>query len=168
MIIVGFHATSKKNAKSILKNGFKLSSNSNDWLGKGIYFYPNIQDAIEWKKYDYIICSFIKVSKNQVLNLNTENGKLIYDKAYNEIVRRYRKDRIILNFQEYQCSIVNLIWKTNNRIKLIACSFPRNKRLIKTMFDTRERRIEFCIKNNDIIIKNILLKKEDLIHGRNN
>ena len=165
MIIVGFHATSKKNAKSILKNGFKLSSNSNDWLGKGIYFYPNIQDAIEWKNSDCYICSFIKLKPYQILNLNKDKGKKIYNKAYETICNRIDRINKKLSPQEYQCSIVNLIWKSNKKIKLIICSFPKNKRKLQTMFDTRERRTEFCIRNDDIIIKNIIINKEELANG---
>jgi hypothetical protein len=42
ILVYGYHGTSIENAKSIVKQGFKVSKNDYDWLGKGIYFW---QDA---------------------------------------------------------------------------------------------------------------------------
>ena len=74
MIITGFHATNRKNANKIKKNGFKSSCNSKDWLGKGIYFYPDIQDALEWRSCDTIICAFIKIKPEELLDIDSEYG----------------------------------------------------------------------------------------------
>lgn len=40
--IYGYHGTSAEAAAAILQDGFNISSNEYDWLGKGVYFW---QDA---------------------------------------------------------------------------------------------------------------------------
>jgi len=39
---IGFHGTDKYNVAGILSEGFKISRNTYDWLGEGVYFF---QDA---------------------------------------------------------------------------------------------------------------------------
>ncbi len=40
--VIGYHGTSVRAARSILRRGFRLSRNEYDWLGDGVYFF---QDA---------------------------------------------------------------------------------------------------------------------------
>lgn len=45
--ILGYHGTDKDSAKSILsQNAFDQSNNDDDWLGRGVYFYDNVQNSI--------------------------------------------------------------------------------------------------------------------------
>lgn len=47
VIYTAFHGTDKESAKSILsQNSFTQSDNDDDWLGRGVYFYTNIDNAI--------------------------------------------------------------------------------------------------------------------------
>ncbi len=41
-IVFGYHGTSIRAAEAVIRNGFRLSQNSYDWLGDGVYFF---QDA---------------------------------------------------------------------------------------------------------------------------
>ena len=52
--VIGYHGTSGKFAKSILKNGLRPSGNDYDWLGKGGYFFEeNRERAIYWAKKEH-------------------------------------------------------------------------------------------------------------------
>jgi hypothetical protein len=47
--VLGYHGTSRAKANSILANGFKVSDNDYDWLGKGVYFFQDAPiRAMQW------------------------------------------------------------------------------------------------------------------------
>ena len=49
--VVGFHGTSGRRARSIVRYGFKRSENAYDWLGTGIYFFEeNEERARAWAR----------------------------------------------------------------------------------------------------------------------
>jgi hypothetical protein len=37
--VFGYHGTSREKANTILSEGFRVSDNDYDWLGKGVYFF---------------------------------------------------------------------------------------------------------------------------------
>lgn len=49
-----YHGTSLENANKICKSSneinFKISCGKNEWLGNGVYFFDNKQNAIDWVK----------------------------------------------------------------------------------------------------------------------
>lgn len=47
---IGYHKTYLMNKDSIIKNGFEFSHNDDDWLGEGVYFWDNIDDANWWNQ----------------------------------------------------------------------------------------------------------------------
>lgn len=90
----GFHGTSLKSAKEILKSNFELSIGDVEWLGNGVYFFitgisskPEEQ-AEKWaiaqswdnnsQNYKYnnycVLKSKIVVEENKFLDLTHENG----------------------------------------------------------------------------------------------
>lgn len=164
MIIVGYHATNKANAKKILKKGFMQSKGDKEWLGSGIYFYLNIQDALEWRRCDTILCTFIKVGEKDILDIDSDKGKRKYLQATNKVIEKAKTLKIELDkdAQKNQCAVVNLIWDLNKNIKLIESSLPKEKRKINTLFDPRKKRKEMCIRDKKMIKKIISIDKEDL------
>jgi hypothetical protein len=49
--LLGHHGTSRQVAETVLSNGFRVSQNSYDWLGDGVYFWQNAPlRAMEWAK----------------------------------------------------------------------------------------------------------------------
>jgi hypothetical protein len=49
--VYGYHGTSRKNAESILRNGFRSSNSGGDWLGPGAYFWQDApQRAFKWAR----------------------------------------------------------------------------------------------------------------------
>ena len=47
-----YHGTSLENANKICKSSneinFKISCGKTEWLGNGVYFFDNKQNAIDW------------------------------------------------------------------------------------------------------------------------
>ena len=53
--VVGYHGTSRKHARNILRRGFKPSGNDWDWLGRGIYFFEeDLERAQEWAREHHV------------------------------------------------------------------------------------------------------------------
>ncbi|MBW7573932.1 hypothetical protein [Caproiciproducens faecalis] len=46
--LIGYHATSLNCVGNILENGFKTSSKKGEWLGFGVYFWDNLDNAEWW------------------------------------------------------------------------------------------------------------------------
>lgn len=46
--IIGFHATDKALADSIIANGFSFSRSEEHWLGNGVYFFADPDLAVWW------------------------------------------------------------------------------------------------------------------------
>lgn len=104
-ILVGYHGTSRRNCKDIIKNGFEASkTKEGHWLGKGIYFYENIYYAIEWGIIRFLLgnnsydnykkqCSVIKGMLNcgeyEILDLNDPLGYSIYQEILKNIKKRF-------------------------------------------------------------------------------
>ena len=77
---VGYHTTYSRYKDSIVENGFKVSSKSDDWLGEGVYFWDNETNANWWKKSSNLLkrCIFIcdlSCSLVNYLNLDTDMKK---------------------------------------------------------------------------------------------
>lgn len=74
---IGYHTTFLYHKDSIIQNGFYVSNQSDDWLGEGVYFWDNEDNARWWKKKSSLFkkCIFIcslKCSLSNYLNLDTE------------------------------------------------------------------------------------------------
>ena len=53
-IVVGYHGTSIRSAEAVIRDGFRLSQNSYDWLGDGVYFFQDaLNRAWEWAASSY-------------------------------------------------------------------------------------------------------------------
>lgn len=76
----GYHTTLAKHRDNIIKNGFYKSNKSNEWLGEGVYFWDNEENALWWKPKDRMSkkCIFIcdlSCPVSQYLNLDKEMAK---------------------------------------------------------------------------------------------
>ncbi len=72
MYLTGYHGTNKEAADKIMERGkFLISKGDKQWLGDGIYFYPNFGDAYNWKYRDsdpeaeIIIHAIIKIEDDE-------------------------------------------------------------------------------------------------------
>ena len=108
-ILTGYHATHKKNIKSILDNGFYMSPpKKGHWLGKGVYFFKDLYYAIEWKiigvlKKQYIedekelndtaiILAHINFQDYETIDLSTPEGCDIFNTFLDVIKENYSEE----------------------------------------------------------------------------
>ena len=162
--LTGYHGTTKIAAEQILKEQkFILSKKNTEWLGIGIYFYPNYSDALEWKDVNEhaILHSVICVNENEVIDLSKTKGKTLLHNC-KQILKDTLDDEIIKqldSIEKKQCYICNFLWQVNPNIKVIIGEFPKEKSIFKTLTDEREYRKEFCVRKPEYIntIDNISL-----------
>jgi hypothetical protein len=111
--LIGYHGTATKNKRSILKDGFRLSTGvqHDRWLGDGIYFFtegvppkPNIV-AENWaiveawdkhlRKNTYnqytVLEAQVRVSEAAFLDLTTPDGLEIFNYLRNKYVQTLQK-----------------------------------------------------------------------------
>lgn len=164
--ITGYHGTSKSAAKQIIEEQkFTLSKKNTEWLGSGVYFYPNYSDALEWKDIDEhaILHSVICVNENEVIDLSKAKGKALLHNC-KQILKATLDDEIVKqldNIEERQCYVCNFLWKANPKIKVIIGEFPTERSVFTTLTDEREFRKEFCVRESKYIntIDNISIVK---------
>ena len=98
MKIKGFHGTTEENANEIIKNGFQISQNDEDWLGKGVYFFIDgisnpLLSAIEWATNTHgqlncaVLESDILIQETDILDLTTPKGLITYNSLRNKIIK---------------------------------------------------------------------------------
>lgn len=114
MIIAGYHGTSSESADNIIAtNKFELSQGDKEWLGSGIYFYLNYEDAVLWTKSrniknPAILHCLIEVKDNEWLDFDSDYGKNIYQKFSD----MFAEMGVVFNTeQQNQCAVMNFIWK---------------------------------------------------------
>lgn len=154
MIITAYHGTYKKYVSKILREkSFNISTGNKEWLGHGIYFYPNYKDARVWIKNPNdrsVLHVVIDVPKKYIIDFDTDIGK----KVLNRFINLFVKNGLpILSCQENQCAIMNIIW-ASRAYKVFMGSFATRPSLIPMLTDARQRRPEICIRDNKLI-KNI-------------
>ena len=106
----GYHATSVKNANSILNSEFHKSISTKEkmhWLGDGVYFFTDIAWATQWninelkKKKNKsknineftIIESLIEANKDYVFDLSSVIGKVTLSILKEELIRKLQAEK---------------------------------------------------------------------------
>ena len=123
MYLTGYHGTNKEYAENILNNQrFVPSIGEKHWLGHGIYFYPNFEDALNWaKEYhpnnEAVIHALICVDDEEIIDFDAPDGK----KLFHDIIWAMGEQLNLseTQVQKNQCIVCNTIWATNNKIKVL-------------------------------------------------
>lgn len=156
MILTGYHGTSKESAAKILdSNEFILSVGDTEWLGQGIYFYFDYSDAVEWTKIreieqPAIVLGIIRAADRDVLDFDSEKGGEIFGK-FERLFLKHNVSMVSESAQQNQCALMQYIWKNVRHYKVFIGSFPKHKKHIPLIMDIREKRREFCVRNNRVI-----------------
>ena len=165
MYISGYHGTSLVAAQSIVNDKkFEISCSDKEWLGNGIYFYFEINDAMEWRDSEAIIHTIIQVNEDDYLDLDTDEGKKIIRRVKEHLKKEYALKLASDSVQKNQCAIMKTIWTTNSNISVMEASFPKEPSIIKTLLDEREKRREFCVRDNAPLIYMHSIVKERLFY----
>lgn len=138
--IPGYHGTLEDRAESIVANGFNQSNKVIEWLGFGVYFFDNFENAKLWaiqerKRFDAEsrpvvlvveiqteIDSFLDLDEQQTLRSFKEELKKGYKMMFGD------KRGGAPNFKdnrEQRCFWCNYYIRTHPNIKVIALTFPR-------------------------------------------
>ena len=168
IFITGYHGTpSLENADKIIENGYNISKTEKNWLGDGIYFYPSLEDAYNWENIDTgkeseaILHSVIKISEGELLDLDTVEGCSLLNDVIDRLVLITDIGKI-LDIEKRQCAVMRFIWNLRKDIKVMACSFSKQKSKIKLLIDPREKRKEFCVRDNSCIVDTVVIKRSDI------
>lgn len=170
MFLTGYHGTTLVAAHSILAEGtYHLSTRDTEWLGSGIYFYPSFSDAYNWVTIDgrmpveAILHSVIKVKSMEYLDFDSERGHEIYHAACIMISEMQGK-QISANLTESQtqCAIARIVWDICDDIKVLAASFPTEKKIVRAIKEYRMYRKEFCVRSNSCIKHTYMIDRRDL------
>lgn len=155
MLFTGYHGTRQDKAEEILRSGeFQISSGEKEWLGHGIYFYPNYLDAVIWtEKKGYksasIIHSIVKIKDNEFIDFDTEEGRKI-QRSF-ELIIYNSGIKIGNNAQANQCATMNYIWQNEKECKLMIASFQTEPSPFPILKNSSKMRREFCVIDNSVI-----------------
>lgn len=132
--LIGYHGTVKSKAEKILSSkNFIESSNDNEWLGHGIYFFADIENAIKWaderanryKEPAVVLSANIECISSNYLNLDYQANRNKVSSFIKDILARADKN---LSFykrdDEKRCVAFNL-YKKFFGIDVIEFSFSR-------------------------------------------
>ena len=118
---VGYHGTDSNNVSQIYESNFRISEDSDEWLGDGTYFFVDgvscpIKNAREWAKneaykssnYKYYSILKVPVIGEKILDLTTTDGLKTFNILRTKLIEKYNhyfsKDR---NFYEDDTFIFN-------------------------------------------------------------
>lgn len=156
-----YHGTDLESAVNISKEKiFDLSQKSDEWLGKGIYFWDTLADALWWvqdnnkcKNSPAIVTVFLNVQSEQYFDLDQTSNmdKLLdYVDEYDSEMKRYghKKPNFTNNKQirNFYCSL----YKEQYSIKLMKFTF-KYQDCNKAGFPHLIERVQLCASDNSII-----------------
>jgi hypothetical protein len=95
ILVYGYHGTSSENAQSIVREGFRVSKNEYDWLGKGIYFWQDAPGrAWSWARHQHqnpaVICAEISINLDFSIDLFDSFPDNVYLMALKQSYKRFR------------------------------------------------------------------------------
>jgi hypothetical protein len=157
----GYHGTDKKYGDEILRTKTFLPSQSDtDWLGKGIYFYIEADDAAKWcidrnHKNPMVLCVCVKTMSDEFLDYDTKEGEDIVRSVMKVIVgsAKYAKFGEEKAAEKNQYAIAMMLWTEFPELKVLIGSFPTSPRPFPVIKDVRPLRREFCVRDNSYIHK---------------
>lgn len=163
---VGYHATTKTNARSILSRHRFIDSNGpKEWLGKGFYFFAYLADAKKWcstrkdlrGKETCVLKAELKYNSEQLLDLDNPDDLETLEAILNE-ADRINKSAIIplttLSKESWEkriCAACNLAREFYPNIGIIIYTFSNKQDtdFQNNYFQQRQR--QMCVSDHSII-----------------
>lgn len=148
MNCVGYHGTTAEKAESIFKTSFRLSKKSTEWLGFGVYFFANVQWAIEWvrcKENPKVIQAKLFCKDTEYFDLDDlKNMKHIENEMQSVFIKK-RSYTAKFNSAEKRCFSCNYFGEKYN-IKIFSytfCGFSYNS----VGFPENHKQKQYCVRN---------------------
>lgn len=167
IFIVGYHGTTEDGGNGILKNGYNPSVGNKEWLGKGIYFYYDFNDAYKWRDAEAIMSSVIKLGDKEYFDWDTDAGSVLYNRMEEYVIQRNKETngnfiKFEKSQQENQCLFMQKIWELLPYIQMMSASFAVTPKILPILTDKRNRRREFCLRDNSLIKHTHIILRGDL------
>jgi hypothetical protein len=131
--VYGYHGTSRENAESIIKNGFRSSNSGGDWLGPGAYFWQDApKRALDWAKKLHpenpvVIRSSIIFDRSKTMDLLDTKWFSFLGARYKDFVIDCLESNISLPTQDKDLTKSNLHRLDHNFLNYIALTMNREK-----------------------------------------
>ena len=177
-IMEGYHGTLKENLESICIDNFNINPDTNNklYLGYGIYFFVELNDALDWniKQYkdqhncnpryekiieDYgIIKSIIVVNKNEILDLDNKDILRKFELLISKCIGKLVTKEQYIKAPNKTAAILNMMYHRGEiKRKVIIKTFfePIGTKYLNTLKNYPRKMI--CIKTNDIIKQNAIV-----------
>lgn len=100
LVLTGFHGTSIENSKSILESSFQMSGESS-WLGKGVYFFEDLENAFDGKANAKWWCSVCKKLRSYAILKACIASDNIFDMINDEDDKRRFEKLFVLLYDKH-------------------------------------------------------------------
>jgi hypothetical protein len=177
--VYGYHGTSRKNAESILRNGFRSSNSGGDWLGPGAYFWQDApQRALKWAKKHHpdnpvVIRSSIIFEENKTMDLLDTKWFSFLGARYKDFIIDCLNSNISLptqdkdltksnlhkldhNFLNYIALAINR--ETPGRVSVIRAAFTEGKPIFDNSAIYDLSHVQIVVKNNKYITESLIIE----------
>ena len=178
--INGFHNTEEVKAIEILKNEFIPKDSKTHWLGKGSYFFNNLEIAIDNKNMlsnseNMVIISVdIEVPNIHYLDLDNKNNQSRFRIYCNEVCEALGKTGLEILYKPvkntynkiiFRCYCLDL-YKTENNYYVITKTFPKDNPCYGIKVNNFEHfgfpylETYICVSNNSCIKNKSIIEQE--------
>ncbi len=160
--ITCYHGTSKNNAEKILKEQIFLESDrETDWLGRGIYFFEEKEDALWWNSHSRFIGQKMEILEVE-LEFPEDSWLDLDDRGTKRSVTSFVQERLrhkplqlqnLIEMDRYkrQCFFCNYLQNYIPEIRIRSYNFPakfQSNNPFDFGFSTRK---QFCVVEQSII-----------------
>lgn len=159
---IAFHGTIMPYAEKILaEQHFNPSTKSNEWLGFGVYFFPNRSHADWWagnqsEKHGQpsaVLSAVIQCDESTFFNLDlNENARLLNNFADSFLQEIKNEGKLKINFKkkaDLRCFIVEAYKERHPEIQLIAYTFDAPGHYSKWLYPPKQ--LQYCVVDHKII-----------------
>lgn len=168
--LIGYHGTTEENATKILDDGqFKESTSNREWLGRGVYFFTDIENARYWAidrakrvKTKYAVLRVhIECEEDSYLDLDLRANFAKVEAFVKNILKQSDRKIEFHNLDEKKCFACDL-YKRINYIDVVSFTFSK-----KTSAETKALmgfqqlpEKQLCVSNNRCIHDIKIISKE--------
>lgn len=168
MKLTCYHGTKAESADNISKIGY-WKSKPEEWFGSGVYFFESYEtlsngfiEARDWAKFvkkfkNWAIFEAV-IESDKYIDIAFEfEHKIIYDEIKETVIKKHLESgKSISDFNE------NIIFHEMEKLDIdfIRALVDSKKDLGYYSYIIRRPQLQICVKNNDVIISNELIKIE--------
>ncbi len=164
--MTGYHGTIKVYADTILsQQHFNPSEDSNEWLGKGVYFYGHYEEAQWWAKNQVrrrggeaaVLQAILAYSDTAFLDLDVFSSAQAVNRTFNKFLQDLAAaGEVIPNFSGRDdlrhCYAIELYKRKHPEVKIISYTFDApTGSYNKAEFAFVPRQKQYCVIDHSII-----------------